>query len=430
MTHIRVCKGSNSGEKFSLGKSGSIFWLSVLNMCSSYKPRDKKITFLAGGSYGAVFDVYVTNRKRHTRHNVALKVITIGKIKNAKARKLKEETLSEMHFGQMMSDANIGPKIYDQFIFQKKIKGDVNEWGLILMEKFQGSCGDFLWKNGSGRKWGAPPTVKNRAIVIRKMMELAKQMVSKGLYCWDIKPGNYVVNVNGGGKIKVRMIDFGGQFCVFGEEERNHMISAIRSSAHNYSLVPGLFPKELKGARILAKLTVKQFNKVFYHLIMMPFLVLLNDRFTGFDFQMVARPILHKICKDDILRLGMMLLLENNPVIFKTFHHYTKRLGGSLKGPEQMVSYFTSVLHDLCFQNTPSKSSRRKKTRKSKTHNRLKAARRTRRKAATHGGKSFNPHTLIPPGLIRSGQMSLLARGLHKPNRIAKRLSELYDVLT
>ena len=113
MTHIRVCKGSNSGEKFSLGKSGSIFWLSVLNMCSSYKPRDEKITFLAGGSYGAVFDVYVTNRKRHTRHNVALKVITIGKIKNAKARKLKEETLSEMHFGQMMSDANIGPKIYD-----------------------------------------------------------------------------------------------------------------------------------------------------------------------------------------------------------------------------------------------------------------------------------------------------------------------------
>ena len=163
---------------------------------------------------------------------------------------------------------------------------------------------------------------------------------------------------------------------------------------------------------------------------MMPFLVLLNDRFTGFDFQMVARPILHKICKDDILRLGMMLLLENNPVIFKTFHHYTKRLGGSLKGPEQMVSYFTSVLHDLCFQNTPSKSSRRKKTKKSKTHNRLKATRRTRRKAATHGGKSFNPHTLIPPGLIRSGQMSLFARGLHKPNRIALRLSELYDVLT
>ena len=56
---------------------------------------------MAGGSYGAVFDIDVVNRRKHARHNVALKVITIGSVKTAAGRRLKEETLSEMHFGQM-----------------------------------------------------------------------------------------------------------------------------------------------------------------------------------------------------------------------------------------------------------------------------------------------------------------------------------------
>ena len=158
-----------------------------------------------------------------------------------------------MHFGQMMSDANIGPQIYDQFIFRKK--GGNKEWGLILMEKFQGSGADFLWAGGSGRNWGATPNTKNRAIVIHKMMELAKKMVSKGLYCWDIKPGNYVANVNGNtmSKIKVRMIDFGGQFCVFGKEQRESMIKRIRTDATKLDVkIPSLI-----------NLTLSKFNDIF-----------------------------------------------------------------------------------------------------------------------------------------------------------------------
>ena len=89
MTNIRVCKGSNSGEKFSLGESGGLFWLSVLDACSSYKPRGEKITYLAGGSYGAVFDIYVADRERHKRHNVALKVISSWQIKRCESAPIK-----------------------------------------------------------------------------------------------------------------------------------------------------------------------------------------------------------------------------------------------------------------------------------------------------------------------------------------------------
>ena len=55
-----------------------------------------------------------------------------------------------------------------------------------------------------------------------------------------------------GFRLHVRMIDFGGQFCVFGVEERNRMMSAIRTSARKYSLANGLSPREIKGAQILS----------------------------------------------------------------------------------------------------------------------------------------------------------------------------------
>ena len=260
------------------------------------------------------------------------------------------------------------------------------------------------------------------------MMELAKRMVSKGLYCWDIKPGNFVANVNGNtkGKIKVRMIDFGGQFCVFGEERRDAMIRRIRSDAAKLRVkIPSLI-----------KLTPSKFNNIFYHLIMMPFLVLLRDRYRGFDFPKVARPILNVICKEDVVRVGMVLILNANPVIFKTFQHYTRKTGQSRKTPNQTVTYFVSVIHDLCLQNTQSSSRRvhrTSRTKKSKTPDRLKAARRTRRRlklrTRRHGGTSFNPRALIKPGL-QNGKMSPLAKSLQQPDRIHRRLVQLYDALT
>ena len=425
MVNIRVCKSGAMGPVHSEGEGGGKFWLSLLDTCSPYKPRDKGITYLAGGSYGAVFDIDVVNRQKHVRHNIALKVITIGSINTIAGRRLKAETLSEMHFGQMMSDANIGPKIYDQFIFHKK--EDNKEWGLILMEKFQGSGADFLWTGGSGRGWGATPNTKNRAIVIQKMMELAKRMVSKGLYCWDIKPGNFVTNVNGNtkGKIKVRMIDFGGQFCVFGKKQRDSIIKRLRSDAAKLKVkIPSLI-----------KLTPSKFNDIFYHLIMMPFLVLLRDRYKGFDFQKVARPILNVICEENAVRLGMVLILQVDPVIFKTFQHYTRKSGQSPKSPNQTVTYFASVIQDLCLQNISSSSRRVRRTKKSKTPVRLKVTRRTRRRLRSRrrsnrrGGKSFNPHTLIKPGL-QNGEMGPLAQSLQKPDRIHMRLVQLYDALT
>jgi len=135
----------------------------------------------------------------------------------------------------------------------------------------------------------------------------------------------------------------------------------------------------------------------------------------------------------------MVLILKHNPVIFKTFQHYTRKEGEDMKGPNQIVTYFTSVLNNLCLQNI-SESTRRfsrrsSRTKKLKTPDRLKAARRTRRRLRLRrrrrrrGGKSFNPHTLIKAGL-QNGQMGALAKSLQKPDRIHMRLTQLYDALT
>ena len=64
------------------------------------------------------------------------------------------------------------------------------------MEKFQGSATNFLDNNVVTRKLLKHPlTLKHKEIIIRKMMRLTRSMISHQLYCWDIKPGNFVVNV-------------------------------------------------------------------------------------------------------------------------------------------------------------------------------------------------------------------------------------------
>jgi hypothetical protein len=391
MAKITYCSGT---YPVGLDQSLDVFG-KILSVCSPWRLASKKTSFLGRGSYGAVHEV-VLRKGRGAPKKVALKVVRMGKKGGPYTEKIKSETIAEIEYGRKMSSANIGPKIYDAFIYTEKNPNFVQfsfmsergifEYGFIIMEKFQGSGSQFLWdeRKVAKKRWGRYITPRAQEIVIKKMMALTRRMVSKNLYCWDIKPGNFVVNFKGAHAFHVRMIDFGGQFCVFGVKEREHYLRQLRRSSKKLSTI-----------------TIPQFNELFYCLIMIPFLIILNNLiahrqvensadirgareykravprpYVPFDLHAVALPLMKTICNPE-KRSGMIELLKSNSVIFKTFYHYTRdgaAVGWLLnsKGfmpleppPLKMVGlYFNSRVDQLCddLKHLPTRSSR--KTRK------------------------------------------------------------------
>ena len=385
MVKITYCSGTSGGKGLGVTQLLDVF-AKILSVCSSWRLASRKTSFLGMGSYGAVHEV-VLRKGRGSPRQVALKVVRMGKKGIKYTEKIKKETIAEIEYGRKMSDANIGPKIYDAFIYSGK-EGDqgIFEYGFIIMEKFQGSGSHFLWddRKVAKKRWGRYIPPKAQEIVIKKMMELTRRMVSKNLYCWDIKPGNFVVNFKGVRAIHVRMIDFGGQFCVFGVKERDHYLRQLRRSSKKLSTI-----------------TIPQFNELFYCLIMIPFLIILinliahrqvqNSRdirvarehnrgvprpYVPFDLHAIAHPLMKTICEPE-KRSGMIELLKSNYIIFKTFYHYT-RDGAAIawllnsKGflpfmppaPKMVGAYFNSRVDQLCddLNHLPTRSSR--KTRK------------------------------------------------------------------
>ena len=81
------------------------------------------------------------------------------------------------------------------------------------------------------------------------------------------------------------MIDFGGQFCIFGPEQRDMGIANLRKfmrsipAANSPSPAGRAFWKgNVKSdATRLFTLNVKQFDEIFYSLIMLPFLWILYE---------------------------------------------------------------------------------------------------------------------------------------------------------
>ena len=333
----------------------------VLARCSPWRLVSKTAGYLGAGSFGSVYDV-VLKKKTGSAIKMALKLILIGDIKVKENIQLRDETVKEIYYGRLMSKANIGPRVYDEFLYTENDCACSNLparlFGVILMEKFQGSGSAFIWSNPmewTRRKkqpWGSAPTLKARGIVIRKMMNLTRRMIYKDLYCWDIKPGNFVVNITKSRNIKVRMIDFGGQFCIFGVKERDTMFKRMKDSAVD---------------KKIAAISLHQFNDIFYNIIMLPFIWIINNMWTvSFKptpqqkkdsllftnmLSRVTQPFFTKICKSSFMRNAMVVLLISEPLLFKQFSHYT---GGDLHyqkkspQPSAITEYFGFVLDTLC----------------------------------------------------------------------------------
>jgi hypothetical protein len=139
----------------------------------------------------------------------------------------------ELAFSYYMGDVGIGPEVLDSFYYNfdlvditrypelykilKYVKNNINhkrldvatdvnyptEIQFIVMKSYEYDCKQlFLMKDAD-----------LNSQIITQMIELMKKQVKLGIYCNDVKPGNFVGNISKIEDVTVKMIDFGADFC-------------------------------------------------------------------------------------------------------------------------------------------------------------------------------------------------------------------------
>lgn len=124
-----------------------------------------------------------------------------------------------------LSKANLHPKVYEIKVIEHKGQYVL----VIVMEKYQSDLVSFLEKHRStlskdihheinvkNKVWPTPH--RNNEILIQlqqKTIDLVERISNKGYFCYDIKPGNLVVNYDIEKQtVDIRMIDVDADFCI------------------------------------------------------------------------------------------------------------------------------------------------------------------------------------------------------------------------
>jgi hypothetical protein len=139
----------------------------------------------------------------------------------------------ELAFSYYIGDAGIGPEVLDSFYYNfdstdlkkypdldkiikyvrdrtahqsitnPRVGSYPIEIQFIVMKSYQYDCTRIF-------------EMANYALsdsVVKQMIELIKKQIKLGMYCYDVKPGNFVANILNNNKADVKMIDFGADFC-------------------------------------------------------------------------------------------------------------------------------------------------------------------------------------------------------------------------
>lgn len=120
-------------------------------------------------------------------------------------------------------------KVYKQFLpIENKLLQGKNPSNLpleiqcIVMESYENDCENALSDPNN--------SISIKVEIIKQMVNLLSEQIKHALYCYDIKPGNFVVNIKNG-SVDVKMIDFGADFCTENK---------IYSGYENDDIVPDL----------------------------------------------------------------------------------------------------------------------------------------------------------------------------------------------
>jgi predicted Ser/Thr protein kinase len=166
----------------------------ILKKCAKNNEIMSIPEIIGEGTYGKVYLVEILNGDKEIK--VAVKKITVS----VDDKDSRESIKNEIAYSVYMSRSNIGPKIYDAFYTEDS--NSFNQY--IIMEHFEYD-GDKFFKNRN-----INIDIKKEAF--RQMIDLVKEQIyDYKLYCIDIKPSNFLISKKD--QLKVRMIDFGGDYC-------------------------------------------------------------------------------------------------------------------------------------------------------------------------------------------------------------------------
>lgn len=278
-----------------------------------------KLQVLGKGAYGKV---YAATRSNKHQTELAIKVIEYDN------ERLRHESLVEIEYGTKMAKAKIGPKIYDILHLTSPQK----TFFVIIMEKYpmdgNEALNSYQYSNKEKRK------------IIKKMIKLIIKMLEAGLYCFDIKPSNFVVKGT-----TVRMIDFGGQFCnktpTIGADFLHKAARTIENS--------GTIPEYSAELKQIANSPKSFATEVFFQIIMLPFIVL-TAKAANKDHNILSvfDKFITDICENTTMKIAIQIFLGNDTQLFNTFFHY---IGNSTRRPikpSDRVKYVKYFLKTFC----------------------------------------------------------------------------------
>jgi hypothetical protein len=184
-------------------------------------------SIIGAGSFGILL-------RSETRMGYPIAIKTIIKLDTSESGKEFNEMERELAFSYYMGDVGIGPEVLDSFyynldrddfkkypelrkvilfiiqnIVHKRLQISITEKKrpaeiqFIIMKSYEYDCNQIF---EMGNNTYSASTVK-------QMIELVKKQINLGMYCHDVKPGNFVANISKNGKVDVKMIDFGADFC-------------------------------------------------------------------------------------------------------------------------------------------------------------------------------------------------------------------------
>ena len=288
----------------------------ILNKC--LKPQYELIKIeqeIGAGSYGKVYSAHILT---HQNRDIKVAVKYLGK-------NTKNQMIKEFNNSVEMAKNNLGPRIYKVFLYQNHL----NKYkGIMVMEYMSFNAFNAL---------GSSLSIKQKKLIIYEMLILIHKSAkiaikNKGIFCFDIKLKNFMVNIYQtrahrrhylaqGHKVgKVRMIDFDYNYC----DKELKFIKNLRKYVKNYQnpLVKSI--SEEKDTYLILLLTMIGSLALFWQIL--DFLSKFKNKRREKQNKEVLQallPHIQTLCRDSRLRMGISIILQKEIQILNTIMYYS-----------------------------------------------------------------------------------------------------------
>ena len=211
--------------------------LSIIDNLDFDKLNSSDVKHLGKGGFNSVKEFQLSEKCSESGKPVAVRIRSLRHEKDYTIKdgnfELQLNILQSINNIIYLSNKELHPKLYEIKVVKKE---NTNEHYLIVvMEKYKSSLYNFIKEHRDNELRGSNgienfpedgcPTddestspARNRKLIIqliKKTEKLIEDVANEGYLCYDIKPGNLVVNYNfKDEKIDIKLIDVDADFCV------------------------------------------------------------------------------------------------------------------------------------------------------------------------------------------------------------------------